>query len=349
MSYNICSLSGLPAEHPVICIKTGRIFEKSLIEKHIITFGKCPLSDTDMTLNDLLEVKIENQEINLSKPRNSKAVSIPGMLSDLESDWEKLLIETALLRKEYDETRKELAHSLYQNDASTRVIANLIRERDSAREELLKFENEYGRFDDVADILGDEYNGMGISQILINSITDLSFKLSSERKNRKVPHDFSDFSKFKLQSSTTPFENGSNLVCSDVRSLGQMVVGSADGKVAFYESYDFKKNPVVQKLHTRKINQVQFYPSEDILAFATVSDDSTGGLSILSPNSSKFEERYRIKNIHNDSLSAVSFHPLQEYAIISSLDANWSFHNMIKVFIYNVRVLFFINTLGIQV
>jgi pre-mRNA-processing factor 19 len=340
MSYNICSLSGLPAECPVISIKTGHIFEKSLIEKHIRTFGKCPLSETEMTLNDLVEIKIDNQEINLSKPRNSKAVSLPGMLNDLEADWEKVLIETALLRKEYDETRKELAHSLYQNDASTRVIANLIRERDSAREELLKFENEYGSFDDVAEILGDEYNGMGISQNLINNITDLSFKLSSERKDRIIPQDLADISKFKLKSTKTPFEINTGLTCCDVRtsSQGQILLGSIDGRLALYESRQSKKNPIVQKLHTRKVNEVQFYPSEEILAFATVSDDSTGGLFLHSSETNKFEEKYRIRNVHTDSLTAISFHPLQEYAIISSLDANWTFHNMIQVFIYLIII-----------
>lgn len=332
MSFNICNISGLPAMFPVISKKTGHVFEKHLIELHLRNQGKCPVTNSEMSLDDLIEIKISNQDSSLNKPRDSSSGSIPGMLNNLNSEWESLLMETCLLRKQYDDTRKELAHSLYQNDASTRVIANLLKERDSAREELLKFQNEFGRFEDVAEILDDEYNLMGIQEYLIKEITEMSYKLSANRKQRKIPLISHDFSKFKKTISFYPFEKkNSSLECFDVKQNQQLVIGSLDGKVAFLNSFLKNENIISLKPHERKINEIQFYNSEDILAFATVSDDSTGTFFIQSAANGKFEEKYRIKNIHTDSLTGISFHPINEYALISSMDSNWSFHNMHRV------------------
>jgi pre-mRNA-processing factor 19 len=38
-TWNICALTGNPVEEPVISKKTGHIFEKRIIEKHIETMG----------------------------------------------------------------------------------------------------------------------------------------------------------------------------------------------------------------------------------------------------------------------------------------------------------------------
>ena len=326
----------MPAECPVISKKTGHLFEKSLITKHITTHGTCPVTNTEMSLADLIEVRKDNENITLSMPRNVNSVSIPGMLSEFQNDWDQLLVETSLLRKEYDDTRKELAHSMYQNDASTRVIANLLRERDSTREELTKYQNEFGKFEDVADVLGDEYNNMGISQYLVNNITDMSYKLSSVRKLRKIP-EIKRLGNLKITSSAFPFgKNNMSLTCCDVNSAREIILGTADGQIAFYSSTSLDKL-ISLKLHKRKINEIQFYPNDDILAFASCSDDATAGFFMKSKKEEKFEERYRIKNAHNDSITGFSFHPLQEYAILASLDSNWSFHNMLKVKILNYR------------
>ena len=54
----------------------------------------------------------------------------------LQNEYDAIVFETLELRKQYDTVRQDLANALYTNDASMRVIARLMKERDEAREAL---------------------------------------------------------------------------------------------------------------------------------------------------------------------------------------------------------------------
>lgn len=56
MSVNVCSITGQPLAHPVVSRKTGHLYEKSVIEKHLAAFPYCPVTNSPMTVSDLLQL-----------------------------------------------------------------------------------------------------------------------------------------------------------------------------------------------------------------------------------------------------------------------------------------------------
>jgi len=67
-------------------------------------------------------------------PRPPTHSSIPALLTALQNEWDTLVLETFTLKQQYNATRQELSYSLYAQDAASRVVARLMRERDAARE-----------------------------------------------------------------------------------------------------------------------------------------------------------------------------------------------------------------------
>jgi pre-mRNA-processing factor 19 len=60
-------------------------------------------------------------------------------LTALQNEWDALVLETFTLKQQYNSTRQELSYALYSQDAASRVIARLMRERDAAREYVVFF------------------------------------------------------------------------------------------------------------------------------------------------------------------------------------------------------------------
>ena len=49
MSITTCALSGQPLTDPVVSVKTGHVFERSLITKHLEATGQCPLTGINLS------------------------------------------------------------------------------------------------------------------------------------------------------------------------------------------------------------------------------------------------------------------------------------------------------------
>jgi pre-mRNA-processing factor 19 len=128
----LCSISGVVPDEAVVNVKSGFVYEKRLIVKHIESTGTCPHTGEASSLTDLLPLKSST----VTRPRPLAASNVQGLLGALQGEWDALMLETHTLRKALETARLELSQSLYQHDASCRVVARLIRERDSARQSL---------------------------------------------------------------------------------------------------------------------------------------------------------------------------------------------------------------------
>ncbi|XP_042486993.1 pre-mRNA-processing factor 19 homolog 2-like, partial [Macadamia integrifolia] len=124
-----CSISGVVPEEPAVSRKSGLLYEKRLIERHIADYGKCPVTGDPLTMDDIVLLKTSE----IVKPRSSQAASIPGLLGIFQNEWDGLMLSTFALEQQLHMARQELSHALYQHDAACRVIARLKKERDEAR------------------------------------------------------------------------------------------------------------------------------------------------------------------------------------------------------------------------
>ena len=131
MSYNICSLSGKITSNPVICTKTGYIFDKDLIMNYIENFGNCPITNIPLTKDDFDE--IENSEININKPRTIEEMNVNGLLSNLNEQFINIQNEISELKQKIIERKKELSVQCYKYDASINVINQLIKEKEDLK------------------------------------------------------------------------------------------------------------------------------------------------------------------------------------------------------------------------
>ncbi|MFS7988835.1 putative U box domain, Zinc finger, RING/FYVE/PHD-type, pre-mRNA-splicing factor 19 [Helianthus anomalus] len=106
----ICSISGEVPEEPVVSKSSGLLFEKRLIERHILDYGKCPVSGETLTMDDLVPLKAGK----VVKPRPVQAASIPGMLGMFQNEWDALVLSAFASEQQLHTTRQELSHCLYQ-------------------------------------------------------------------------------------------------------------------------------------------------------------------------------------------------------------------------------------------
>jgi len=134
----LCAVSQTPAENPVVSIKSGLVFEKSVIEKYIDINGRCPITGEPLESADLVPIRsifwTNAAPISpLPQVPSLKQSTVPELIHRLKDDWDNVAIETNTLKQYVHKLRKELSHVLYQQDASCRVIARLLKERDEAR------------------------------------------------------------------------------------------------------------------------------------------------------------------------------------------------------------------------
>lgn len=166
------------------------MFEKNLILKHLEATGQCPLTGIDLSAeNDLIPLQVAKA----AQPKPLSASNVPNMLQLISSEWDALMLEVFTLRKNNEETRKELSHALYQHDAACQVICKLIQEKEELQaqldETLSKFNDLKNNFESNQTVAKSEEMA-GIFPELQDRMEKLSDKLIESRKTTKAPETY---------------------------------------------------------------------------------------------------------------------------------------------------------------
>lgn len=330
MSTIVCAISGQAPEEPVFSPKTGYVYEKRLITKHIQSAGKCPVTKEDLTQDDIIDMKT-NKAV---RPRPASAASIPGMLSLLQSEWDAVMTETFELKSHLDTTRKQLSHALYQHDAACRVIARLLRDRDSARAQVTQLQDQLVNMKPMAPGESNDADQAetGLTPEIIQRMTDIAKGLSRTRKKRDFPglaptaevKRFECTGEYKVHQSTAP-----GIVCLDIHKEddNRIVTGGVDQQVILF---DAEHEKLAQKLvgHNKKVNAVLFHPTKDMVLSG--SQDNTARVWMCS-DSTNWKAPYSCAHVvkkHSGEVTDLSVHPLGDMFLTSSLDKSWGLHDI---------------------
>eukprot|EP00413_Alexandrium_margalefii_P031050 CAMPEP_0204561084 /NCGR_PEP_ID=MMETSP0661-20131031/32979_1 /ASSEMBLY_ACC=CAM_ASM_000606 /TAXON_ID=109239 /ORGANISM="Alexandrium margalefi, Strain AMGDE01CS-322" /LENGTH=506 /DNA_ID=CAMNT_0051568469 /DNA_START=37 /DNA_END=1557 /DNA_ORIENTATION=+ len=334
MSTIVCAVSGHPPEEPVFSPKTGHVYEKRIIVKHVESTGKCPVTKEELTKDDLVDVKA-NKAV---RPRPASATSIPGMLSLLQSEWDALMSETYELKTHLDTTRKQLSHALYQHDAACRVIARLLRERDAAREQVVQLREQLQNSQPAAagpaagpEAPESEQAETGLTPEIVQRMMEVAKGLSKTRKKRDFPNlaPIADVKRFACTGSHSAHQSTApGILCLDVHKTDddRIVTGGVDSQVILFNR---SKEKTVQKLagHAKKVVSVIFHPTKDIVLSA--SQDNTA--KVWACGGADWESPYACAHTvrkHSAEVTELSVHPLGEYFVTSSRDKSWALHDL---------------------
>eukprot|EP01062_Namystynia_karyoxenos_P024651 TRINITY_DN19631_c0_g1_i1.p1 TRINITY_DN19631_c0_g1~~TRINITY_DN19631_c0_g1_i1.p1 ORF type:complete len:544 (+),score=170.68 TRINITY_DN19631_c0_g1_i1:83-1633(+) len=327
MAAVLCCISGVPPEEPVVSRKTGHVFERRLIEKHLVDTQKCPVTDEDLAASDLLPIKVSPAP----KPRPATAQSIPGMLAAFQNEWDAVMLESYQLKKQLDTARQELSHALYQHDAACRVIARLIGERDAARRAL-------GQAQAIREAESSAQQGNpeaaaaggGLPAPVLAHLTEVSQQLTARRRKRVQSPSLAspdEVSRFVQEFAVAPHSAASKgVLCCAVADGGGLATGGADGGVVIFGS---SGRQVAQRInaHGKGVRQVIFVPSGGSPSGGLVScsDDCTVRLWTRE-GEGDFKQAASFED--SKAVTGVSLNASGEYFASCSLDSSWSLHDI---------------------
>lgn len=330
MSTIVCAITGNVPDEPVFSPKTGHVYEKRIILKHVESAGKCPVTKQEISADDLVDVKV-NKAV---RPRPAAAASIPGMLSMLQNEWDALMSETYELKSHLDTTRKQLSHALYQHDAACRVIARLLRERDAARAQVSQLQDQLSNMQPSARPVEqhEEVAETGLTPEIIARMTDVAKGLSRTRKKRDFTGltPIAEVKKFEctgshpIHQSTAP-----GILCLDVHKTDdrRILTGGVDQQVILFNG---ENERTAQKLvgHTKRVGSVLFHPTKDIVLSA--SQDATARVWTCT-DAGDWKAPYSAGHVirkHKEEVTDLSVHPLGDIISTASRDRSWALHDL---------------------
>ncbi|CEO99903.1 unnamed protein product (mitochondrion) [Plasmodiophora brassicae] len=310
----LCSLSGDVARDPVISVKSGHVFERSLLMKHLERTGQDPVSGEDMSPDtDIIAVKTANPIV---RPRPT-ANSLPALINTFQDEWDALMLETYSLRKQLHSTRQELSHALYRYDAACRVIARLKAERDTARSPSAQM--------DIVEEPASAGTPVVPSE-LAKSWQLYSEKVSACRKEafRSPPESLATKEQIgtyeKTSSHALHLVSKPGIMCVDAHAVDPslIVTGGVDARVVVFDASSEKVRDTL-KGHERKVLAVALHNVERVIA----SGSEDGALRIWKGDD-KFKEAAAFGELHGGACTGVAFHGMGRHLATTSVDASWA-------------------------
>ncbi|XP_021899515.1 pre-mRNA-processing factor 19 homolog 1-like [Carica papaya] len=338
-----CSISGDVPEEPVVSKKSGLLYERRLIERHITDYGKCPVTGEPLTMDDIVPIKTGK----IVKPKPLHSASIPGLLGMFQNEWDSLMLSNFALEQQLHTARQELSHALYQHDAACRVIARLKKERDESRALLAQAERQISfpvstavtanasSLSNGKRAAEDEELGSGgkklrpgISANIISELTDCNAALSQQRKRRQIPQTLAPVDALEryTQISSHPLHktNKPGIISLDILySKDIIATGGVDTTAVIF---DRPSGQVLSTLtgHSKKVTSVKFVTQTDLIL--TGSADKTVRVWQGSEDGN-FDCRHILKD-HTAEVQAVTVHATNNYFVTASLDNTWCLYDL---------------------
>ena len=313
----LCSISKVAPREPVVSRINGSLFERKLIEAYLIeSGGRCPITNEPMSKDDLITVSSGGNS------SSAAPATIPGLLASLQSEWDSVMLEQFSLRQQLSQSHQELSRCLFEHEAMCRVVAKLIRERDSLRK-ILRDKGMQGSEVAETEI---ETSDEALPQSIVEEIDVNMKRLKGDRLRREVPHNLASRDEIKATvevdsvNSHSGGTGNNGVLCLDVLErdgTSFVFTGGSDARAMCYDVTS-RTTRAAMVGHTRPIRCIKAF--DDMLL--TGSDDST--IRAWRASGAAYSS-VRVMKPHQGSIVGFNVLPSRRHIVSAGSDGKVSF------------------------